>query len=331
LKPYLFFIILFYSVQLKATTTMYDNLVLDGSGMRAFAYIGALEILEQKAKLNEIKRVGGTSGGALIAALFALGYNANEMREIALTAPSNTFNDSRWQPWQGVSKLKNYFGYHQAASFSNWMGKLIAAKTGNADITFNQLRQFNNHQRDLHIVVTDILHQYTIVLSHENFPNMKVKDAIRAAIAIPIYFTPVAIDSFGSILKKPKLKQPYAILTDGGMLCNYPIHIYDSVRFFDTNYVKNNFKYNPATLGINISSTQFITKEKFKLNTKSYLKLLYHTLIDQPVKQNDRDRSIIIDDLGIQPKVRKMKKSTIETLIESGRKGAELFFLNKEE
>jgi NTE family protein len=329
LKAYLLFIILIYSCQLKANNTKYDNLIFDGSGMRAFAYVGALQVLEQKAILNNIKRVGGTSGGALIATLFSLGYNITELKAIATSVPSHTFNDSRWQPWLGLSKLKRYFGYHHATAFTNWMSKLIANKTGNADITLDQLHQLNHHQRDLYIVVTDVLQQNTLVLSHENFPNMKVIDAVRAAIAIPLFFTPIAIDSTGFVIKNPQLTQPYALLADGGMLCNYPIQIFDSLRFITTNVLKNDWLHNPSTLGINISSTQFIETNKIKLTIKSYIKLLYHTMIDQPVKPNDRYRSIIIDDLDIQPKVRKIKKSTIEALLESGRKGAELFFQNQ--
>lgn len=55
------------------------GLALAGGGLKGFAYIGALKALEE---LNiKIDYLSATSSGSLIATLYALGYNTEEMKE----------------------------------------------------------------------------------------------------------------------------------------------------------------------------------------------------------------------------------------------------------
>ena len=43
----------------------FSNLVFEGGGVKGIAYAGALEELENKGILQNIRRVGGTSTGAI--------------------------------------------------------------------------------------------------------------------------------------------------------------------------------------------------------------------------------------------------------------------------
>ena len=61
------------------TPPPYRNLVMEGGGIRGIAYGGALLELEQRGILRELRRVGGTSAGAIQAALLAVGYSAQEI------------------------------------------------------------------------------------------------------------------------------------------------------------------------------------------------------------------------------------------------------------
>ena len=59
----------------------FRNLVFEGGGVKGIAYVGALEVLQKKGILKDIKRVGGTSAGAINALLLALGYsNADQLK-----------------------------------------------------------------------------------------------------------------------------------------------------------------------------------------------------------------------------------------------------------
>ena len=50
--------------------------------MKGIAYVGALEVLEKEGILSKIKRVAGTSAGAMVAVLVGLGFSADELKDI---------------------------------------------------------------------------------------------------------------------------------------------------------------------------------------------------------------------------------------------------------
>lgn len=62
----------------SAVPVTYRNLVMEGGGIRGIAYGGALAELEKQGVLAGIQRVGGTSAGAIQAALLAVGYSPQE-------------------------------------------------------------------------------------------------------------------------------------------------------------------------------------------------------------------------------------------------------------
>jgi len=59
-----------------------ENLVLEGGGIKGFAYIGALEVLEKNGVLQGVKRVAGSSAGGIMALFLALGCSSSEMMSI---------------------------------------------------------------------------------------------------------------------------------------------------------------------------------------------------------------------------------------------------------
>lgn len=62
---------------------MYQNLAFSGGGIRGLAYIGAFEALEGKGLTEGIRRVAGTSAGAIMAMLIATGMTSQQMRRLA--------------------------------------------------------------------------------------------------------------------------------------------------------------------------------------------------------------------------------------------------------
>jgi NTE family protein len=62
--------------------SQFKNLVFEGGGVKGIAYSGALQVLEQQNIMSDIKRVAGTSAGAITAALVALGANGKDVAEI---------------------------------------------------------------------------------------------------------------------------------------------------------------------------------------------------------------------------------------------------------
>lgn len=90
----LFFMAVFTLLSLSYTySQQYENLVLEGGGIRGIAFTGALKILEEKQVLPQIERVAGTSVGAIVGALISVGYSSDELRNIMFDLKVQTFND----------------------------------------------------------------------------------------------------------------------------------------------------------------------------------------------------------------------------------------------
>lgn len=88
-----------------------ENLVLAGGGAKALSLAGVIQAIEDYQKQSElhIKRVAGTSGGAIMAMGYAVGYSAQELREIVMDNAFGLFTmESRLgTPW--VEKMAHWF------------------------------------------------------------------------------------------------------------------------------------------------------------------------------------------------------------------------------
>ena len=67
------------------------GVVLSGGGAKGFAHIGALKIIEEAG--IRVDFVGGTSMGAIIGALYAAGYSADEIEKISKEMKFENFMD----------------------------------------------------------------------------------------------------------------------------------------------------------------------------------------------------------------------------------------------
>ena len=70
----------------QETTTQKDlkvGLVLSGGGAKGLAHVATLKVIEEAGV--RVDYIGGTSMGAIIGALYASGYNANQLDSIIKT------------------------------------------------------------------------------------------------------------------------------------------------------------------------------------------------------------------------------------------------------
>ncbi len=308
--------------------TIIRNLIFEGAGIRGIAYCGTIEILEKNNLLKNITRVGGTSAGAITALCISLGYHAEEIQSIITSTPFKKFNEGKYFFIGGVSRMIRNFGWYRGGNFEKWLSKIIKLKTDNANITFKELHE--KGFKDLFITGTNLTLQKMIVFSKESFPNMMVKDAIRISMSIPIYFEAVFMDSVGHIVKNPSATNDLQVMIDGGVLANYPIHIFDSTKYLGLTE-PNRSIYNYQTLGFRIDRKEQIENDlsgkdlapiKIK-NFRTYLRAFYSIIIEKLNRQSlaliDWQRTISISDGNIQPRIRKMKKSEIQLLLDNGK------------
>jgi NTE family protein len=325
----------------RSQTALYRNLVMEGAGVKGFAYAGALQVLDSMGILKNIQRVAGTSVGAIQGALVAVGYSSEEIIELTAHIPLKQFNDGGWMLAGGIHRLRKQFGWYKGEKIAGWMEDLIAAKTGNGHITFAELHALSAEKgyKDLYITGTDLTYQTLRVFSWETYPNMRVCDAVRISLSIPLYYRAVLMDNSGRLYEKPNGKQLLHVMVDGGVLSNYPIFLFDSARYVNNPaaYTKASFE-NPETLGLLMEMPEQIKYNAqqpgvypFVIDDMSdYLKALYHTLIDKAnpevMNPNSIRRTIAIDNLNLSGRVRKLPRKTISALVENGKEGARRFF-----
>ena len=158
-------------------------LVLSGGGARGIAHIGVIEELEKQG--YEIHSIAGTSMGALVGAIYAVG----KMQE--------------YKTWMCTL---DKFEVFKLVDFTLNSGGFIK---GNK--IFDKLKDFipDINIEDLEIsysaTATDIINKKEIV-----FSKGSILEAVRASISIPTVFTPVKTEN--------------SLLVDGGVINNLPVN-----------------------------------------------------------------------------------------------------------
>jgi NTE family protein len=333
-QPALLFLLSLLTFAASAQTCDIKNLVFEGAGIRGIAYAGVIQELEKQDKLKNVEKVGGTSAGAITALMVALGYNGQEVGDIISGTQFGKFNDGKFFFFGGYGRMKNLYGWYRGEAFTDWLGHLIKAKTGNPDITFAELsaRGF----KDLHVTGTSLNQQKLLVFSKENYPDMKVKDAVRISMSIPLYFQAVFIDSTGRTFKNPDAKKDLDVMVDGGIVANFPIFIFDT--FQPDSASKLHRIPNPQTLGVRIdpdSQIEYDAASKglapIEINTfNDYMQALYiftlENLNRNELTPADWNRTISVSSAGISPRIRRMPKDQKEALLNSGREFTAAYF-----
>jgi NTE family protein len=330
MKALLATIFLLFCNQLFAQKPI-ENIVFEGAGIRGLAYAGVINVLENEHKINEIKRVGGTSAGAIIALAMSLGYTSNEIETLIYETDFSKFNDGHNFFIGGIHRLKKRLGWYKGQRFLHWIEQVQYAKTGITNITFQQLK--NKGFKDLYVTATCINKQKLMVFSAATYPNMRVSDAVRISMSIPFYFEPVCIDSIGRVCHSNRRRNDLDIVMDGGILANFPIFIFDSLN------AKTRIP-NSKTIGIRIDTDEQIeldkkTKElaEIRINTINNFGVALYTLLLETINRNqltddDWKRTVAVSSKGIGPRLRKLSVDEKNLLIESG-KTSMLQYLNK--
>ena len=196
------------------------GLVLSGGGAKGAAHIGVIKALEE----NEIPidYITGTSAGAIMGSLYAMGYSPEEMLELI---QSKEF--SYWQTGTVEEQYTYYFKEPyptpEFAHFSIDMSDSLQIKTNflpESLINPIQMNQafmglfsqatakagwnFDNLFVPFRCVASDIYSKKSIV-----FKNGNLGDAVRASMTFPFFFQPIWKDSIP--------------LFDGGIYDNFPV------------------------------------------------------------------------------------------------------------
>ena len=188
-----------------------ENLVFRGGGVLGVAYAGAIDALNSRGILPQIKRVAGTSSGAIFASLFCLGYSPNEIKLIAHEIDFKKFG-SHWNPLRIISQ----YGIYRGDNFLKWIKEKIKAKTGDENFTFRDLHE--KGLAEIKLFATDLNEVSVQEFSYKQTPDVKLAEALRASMSVPLFF---------NAWKFPDGNPTSHIYVDGGVLYVYPITCFE--------------------------------------------------------------------------------------------------------
>lgn len=324
----------------------YRNLVMEGGGVRGLAYAGALQILEERGILSDLENVGGSSAGAIAGLMVALNYSTAEIDSILQQLKIQEFNDGKFL-FGRIRRIKNQYGMYKGEKFEQWLAELIENKTGSENTTFSDLHEMHlkdKRFKDFYCTATNISSQRLEILSWKEWPQMKLRTAVHISSCIPFYFVPVAIDSMGNEVSESDSSR-FALLVDGGMLCNYPINMFDSCEDGANPLVSRNVVYNMQTIGLKLERAEQVDEfgknrtdiAPFDIrNMKDYssavMNLMMETLNRKSfTMDNEKGRTIYISYGDISGRPRKMSHQKKKVLYENGLVAAKQFFMSNSE
>lgn len=170
------------------------KIVLSGSGMRYPAHVGFLEAIVDEG--YEIERICGVSGGSIVASALASGFRPEDgsLRDIILNSlpGSNNLIDYTWWPFKG-------YGFISGDKIENFLDKKMPHCLSDLEVPVD-------------IVAVDLEARDYTIFNKENFPNLRISEAIRASMSIPFVFKYKEIEE--------------RIYVDGGVASNFPLDIY---------------------------------------------------------------------------------------------------------
>lgn len=186
------------------TDNTQDTLVFSGGGAKGIAFIGVLKALEQLNKIQDITTYACVSVGSLMSALYVIGYTADDMLKFV-----HSFDLDKLKNINLFSLLQEY-GVDNGSRMTYVVKRLIKNKGFDENITLSNVHE--KIGKRMVIVITSVNKNEPVYLTPETHPDMPLHMAVRSSISIPIFYTPMNLDS--------------QLYIDGGCTDNYPIHLF---------------------------------------------------------------------------------------------------------
>lgn len=322
----------------------FKNLVFQGGGVRAFAYHGALQVLEKRGILPQIERVGGSSAGALTAFLLSFRlsaaetialFNSIDFQRLSVRETEQRVTRTSRAPRaletqiarvrnnvDALNRLLHKYGWYSYDYPQEWLHETIAAFcNGNPRATFANFRK--QGYRDLYVVATNLSQHRSIVFCADKTPDVAVADAVVMSGLIPLFFESLQFD--GQQIGEGDF------FADGGVMDNYPIHLFDDPHFAESN---SRFAHgvNWETLGCRLYTPAESSLQRQPIaNILGYIQNTFEAMMEaqqaiytsSPV---DQLRSINISNCGVSTidfHIAPGEHPLYEELVEAGRSAAQ--------
>lgn len=224
----------------------YDTIVLSGGAAKSIVMMGALQYLNDKFLLNKIENYIGTSAGAMIAYLLAIGYTPVEIIVYVCTHQLL----EKLQDFNIVSMIHG----RGAASYSaiqEQLERMTIEKIGYLPTLFDIKDRLG---KNLICVTHNLTKNKPEYLSYMNYPKLPCLTAIRMSSNLPLVFE--------------KYRYGNSFYTDGGISDNFAIDLGDRIG--------------KKVLGIRITTETDNFNSDTEMNTLEFI----YKLIFVPIQQS---------------------------------------------
>lgn len=215
------------------------GLVLSGGGATGFAHIGVLKALEERG--IPIDYITGTSAGALVGSMYAIGWSPEEIEAYVLSDDFQKMTKGQvdaskrfvYREEDPNARLLNFAFSKDSilkkslptnfitSSFLDYQMLVFLGKTG-----ASYGNDFNNLFVPFRCVASDIAAKKSIVYS-----NGHLNQAVRASMTFPFYLNPIRVNGI--------------LMFDGGLYNNFPADV--MYQEFSPDYIiGSNVSYNAA-------------------------------------------------------------------------------------
>ncbi|MDZ7807394.1 MAG: patatin-like phospholipase family protein [Gracilimonas sp.] len=187
------------------------GLALSGGGAKGFAHIGVLKVLEEAG--IKVDMITGTSMGAMVGGLYAIGYNTDELENLALNTDWNElFNETRPRKYQSIFQKQSNERLIITVPYDGWsvtlprglvQGQKISLLLNQLTLPYHEVTNFRELPIPFACVVTNLETGEGVLIDSGYLP-----EAIRASSAIPSVFKPVSMND--------------SLYIDGGVIRNIP-------------------------------------------------------------------------------------------------------------
>ncbi|EKP95819.1 patatin-like phospholipase family protein [Thermaerobacter subterraneus] len=212
---------------------MNADAVLSGGGVRVIALVGALEVAEERG--YRWVNLGGTSGGAIVAALRAAGYTPAEMRQLMESTDFSRFRDRDALdrvPLAGtLLSLLLENGLYEGRALEAWLEELLARKGvrtfGDLELPAALAGDDPRFRYRLQVVAADVTRRRLLVLPRDlpdyglDPAGFSVARAVRMSAALPYFYEPVPL-----VYPGPDGPET-SLVVDGGLVANFPVWLFD--------------------------------------------------------------------------------------------------------
>jgi len=211
-KKYVYLLFLFTLIQAENSPKI--GLVLSGGGSKGFAHIATLKALDSLD--IPIDYIAGTSFGAIVGAMYALGYSGKQIEKMAIATDwyevQNDEPERKYLPYfrkKDTGKYQLRFGIDGVKPITPTgliYGQKIILDLSKWTREYEQVYDFDKLPIPFRCNAFDIISGKEVVIKEGSLSH-----ALRASLSIPTIFAPV---EWGN-----------GLLVDGGVINNLPVDI----------------------------------------------------------------------------------------------------------